>query len=97
MDKYKKITLSEPIESTSTKTTYEYVELKEPVLIQVKQFYDEHQKNGALSAMSLLITLLSGIPKDALNKMAFTDYKNCEVFLTGFLNYSPKMERGESV
>lgn len=96
MEKTKRIELSSPVESTATKTRYEYIDLKEPVLLQVQQWYDEQQKAGVLRSMGLLITLVSGMPPDAVNKMSFTDYKQCEAYLMGFLMYSPSQLGGEN-
>ncbi|ANI28911.1 hypothetical protein PL78_03520 [Yersinia entomophaga] len=89
LERSKTITLVKPISYEANKTTYETIELGEPVLIQVQQFYDEQAKSGALSAMGLLISLVSSVPREAIKKMAFTDYKACEVYMMGFLTYSP--------
>ncbi|EKN3986914.1 phage tail assembly protein [Yersinia enterocolitica] len=94
LERTKTITLIKPISHEATKTTYEFIELSEPVLIQVQQFYDEQAKSGALSAMGLLISLVSNVPREAIKKMAFTDYKACEVYMMSFLAYSPQAENG---
>lgn len=94
LERSKTISLVKPISHEATKTTYEAIELSEPTLLQVQQFYDEQSKNGALSAMGLLITLVSGVPREAVKKMAFTDYKVCEVYMMRFLAYSPQPESG---
>ncbi|EPI9084583.1 phage tail assembly protein, partial [Yersinia enterocolitica] len=51
-------------------------------------------KNGSLSGMGLLISLVSNVPREAIKKMAFTDYKVCEVYMMSFLAYSPQPESG---
>ncbi|CNL74156.1 phage tail assembly protein [Yersinia kristensenii] len=94
LERTKTIPLVKPISHEATKTTYEVIELSEPVLIQVQQFYDEQTKSGSLSAMGLLISLVSGVPREAIKKMAFTDYKACEVYMMSFLAYSPQPESG---
>ncbi len=94
LERSKTITLVKPISDNSGKQTWEAVDLSEPTLLQVQQFYDEQAKAGALSAMGLLIALLASVPREVVKKMAFTDYKSCEVYLLGFLNYSPTMETG---
>ncbi|AVX38518.1 phage tail assembly protein [Yersinia massiliensis] len=94
LERTKTITLVKPISHDATKTTYEFIELSEPVLLQVQQFYDEQAKSGALSAMGLLISLVSNVPREAIKKMAFTDYKSCEVYMMSFLAYSPQPESG---
>ena len=94
LERSKTIALVKPISHEATKTTYEVVELSEPVLLQVQQFYDEQAKSGSLSAMGLLISLVSNVPREAIKKMAFTDYKACEVYMMSFLTYSPAGEDG---
>ncbi|MBK5145996.1 phage tail assembly protein [Budviciaceae bacterium BWR-B9] len=94
LERSKTINLVKPITWDTTKTTYEFVELSEPILLQVQQFYDDQTKNGSLSAMGLLISLVSNIPREAIKRMAFTDYKECENYLMGFLMYSPEGESG---
>ncbi|WP_145547762.1 phage tail assembly protein [Yersinia massiliensis] len=96
LERTKTITLVKPISHEATKTTYEFIELGEPVLLQVQQFYDEQAKSGALSAMGMLISLVSNVPREAIKKMAFTDYKACEVYMMSFLAYSPQRESGET-
>ncbi|CFQ94684.1 bacteriophage protein [Yersinia frederiksenii] len=94
MERSKTISLVKPISHEATKTTYEVIELCEPTLLQVQQFYDEQTKTGSLSGMGLLIALVSGVPREAIKKMAFTDYKTCEVYMMGFLAYSPMGDDG---
>lgn len=94
LERTKTITLVKPISHDATKTTYEHIELGEPVLIQVQQFYDEQAKTGSLSAMGMLISLVSNVPREAIKKMAFTDYKACEEYMMSFLTYSLKKEDG---
>ncbi|QWA09789.1 phage tail assembly protein [Sodalis ligni] len=94
LERSKTITLVKPISDNSGKQTWEVVDLCEPTLLQVQQFYDEQAKAGALSAMGLLIALLAGVPREVVKKMAFTDYKSCEGYLLGFLNYSPTADAG---
>ncbi|CCQ38777.1 MULTISPECIES: phage tail assembly protein [Yersinia] len=94
LERSKTISLVKPISHEATKTTYEAIELSEPTLLQVQQFYDEQSKNGSLSGMGLLISLVSNVPREAIKKMAFTDYKVCEVYMMSFLAYSPQPESG---
>ncbi|MBK5075088.1 phage tail assembly protein [Budviciaceae bacterium CWB-B4] len=94
LERAKTIQLIKSISDNATKMTYEEINLSEPVLLQVQQFYDEQTKSGSLSAMGLLIALVSGIPREAIKKMAFTDYKACEVYLMSFLSYSPPVSGG---
>lgn len=94
LERTKTINLVKPISDNSGKQTWEALELCEPTLLQVQQFFDEQTKNGSLLGMSLLISLLSGVPREVVKKMAFTDYKACEEYLLGFLNYYPATENG---
>lgn len=90
----KTVTLRQPVVFDAQKTTFEEINLNEPVLLQVQQYYDEQQKNGALSAMGLLISLVSNVPLAAIKKLRFRDYKECEAYLVSFLTYSPPGESG---
>ncbi|TKI02897.1 phage tail assembly protein [Martelella alba] len=94
LERTKTITLVKPISDNSGKQTWEALDLCEPTLLQVQQFYDEQTKAGGLSAMGLLISLLSAVPREVIKKLAITDYKACEGYLLGFLNYSPTAETG---
>ncbi|MDI9094221.1 phage tail assembly protein [Providencia rettgeri] len=86
MEKTKTFTLSTPIESNDGKTRYETITLKEPVLIQVEQFYAEQAKSSSsLPAMRLLIVLISGIPDSEIKKMSITDFNHCKDYLMSFL------------
>ncbi|HDW2137172.1 TPA: phage tail assembly protein, partial [Yersinia enterocolitica] len=44
LERSKTISLVKPISHEATKTTYEAIELSEPTLLQVQQFYDEQTK-----------------------------------------------------
>lgn len=82
----KTITLSKPLESNDGKVRYEEVNLREPCLIEVEQFYDVQNKaSNSLPGMRRLISLVSEIPETELKKMAITDFKQCRDFLTPFL------------
>ncbi|MBL5827650.1 phage tail assembly protein [Serratia fonticola] len=90
LEKSKIIVLSKPIEVSGGKLRYEQIELKEPVLIQVEQFYERQSTKNGMSAMKLLIALTSdGVPEAAISHMDFTDYKECEAYLMGFLTFDP--------
>jgi len=92
LERSKTIILVKPISDNSGKQTWKSIDLHEPALAEVQQFQDEGKKGDPLNAMALLITLLSGIPREVIKKLAFTDYKACEVYLLGFLMYSPTVE-----
>lgn len=69
IEKSKTFTLNTPIESNDGSTRYETINLKEPVLFQVEQFYAEQAKSpSSLPAMRLLIVLVSGIPDPIIKK-----------------------------
>lgn len=87
LEKTKVITLSKMLEDKTQKTGWEQIELREPALIEVEQFYEKEAKASPLAAMRLLISLVSGIPESVLGPMAFTDYRACEGYLLGFLTY----------
>ncbi|WP_447868812.1 phage tail assembly protein [Rahnella aceris] len=84
------IPLDKPLADASGKLVWENIELHEPALIEVNQFFDKQKTDGALAAMGLLISLLSGIPPQVIKKLPFTTFKQCEVFLLTFLNYIPE-------
>lgn len=85
LEKTKIIPLSKMLEDKTQKTAWEQIELREPVLLEVEQFYDKEAKASPLAAMRLLISLVSGVPESVLGRMAFTDYQECEEYLLGFL------------
>ncbi|WP_439069977.1 phage tail assembly protein [Serratia nevei] len=92
LEKNKTITLERPLELPGGKVIYESLELKEPVLVQAEQFYERREQKGALSAMRLLISLVSGVPEGPLGNMLFTDYKRCEEYMLGFLSFEPSAD-----
>ncbi|PHM22909.1 phage tail assembly protein [Xenorhabdus budapestensis] len=89
MEKTKVIQLSKPIESNGGKEVYPEIHLREPCLIEVEQFYEMDKKSNPLAAMRLLIALVSSVPETVLKKMAISDFRQCEAFLTAFLAYTP--------
>ncbi|EMT5674429.1 phage tail assembly protein [Morganella morganii] len=90
METTKTITLSKPLESNDGKVRYEEVNLREPCLFEVEQFYNEMDKTiGSLPAMRLLIVLVSGVPDQAVKRMAISDFVECRDFLMGFLTLTP--------
>lgn len=89
-DKNIVISLDKPLADAGGKLVWESIPLHEPALIEVNQFFDKQKTDGALAAMGLLISLLSGIPPQVIKKLPFTTFKQCEVFLLTFLNYSPE-------
>lgn len=84
------IALDKPLSDATGKLVWEAIELHEPALIEVHQFYEEQKKNGALSAVGLLISLLSAIPLNVVKGISFTRFKQCEAFLLTFLNFKPE-------
>ncbi|MGO2334292.1 phage tail assembly protein [Providencia sp.] len=92
MEKTKVINLSTAIESNDKKERYEKIHLKEPVLIQVEQFYERQaQSASSLPAMRLLISLVSQVPETEIKKMSITDFVQCKDYLTYFLEFESSM------
>nr|WP_272670851.1 phage tail assembly protein [Providencia sp. PROV147] len=86
IEKTKVIELETAIESNDGKTRYESLTLKEPVLIQVEQFYErQSQSSSSLPAMRLLISLVSLVPETEIKKMAISDFVKCKDYLSSFL------------
>jgi len=83
------IALEKPLSDATGKLVWESIELHEPALIEVHQFYEEQKKNGALSAVGLLISLLSAIPVTVVKGISYTRFKQSEAFLLAFLNFTP--------
>ncbi|CDL79997.1 phage tail assembly protein [Xenorhabdus cabanillasii] len=52
MEKTKIIQLSKPIESNNGKEVYQEIQLREPALIEVEQFYETDRKSNPLAAIS---------------------------------------------
>lgn len=91
LEKTKSITLSKKLEMAGGVMVYESLDLKEPVLAQVEQFYECQRNKNSMAAMKLLISLVSTVPESALGNMSFTDYRECEDYLLGFLTYKTSM------
>lgn len=87
LEKSKTIPLSKKLEMANGTIIYESLDLKEPVLDQVEQFYECQRNKNSMAAMKLLIALVSSVPEKVLGTMDFTDYKECEDYLMGFLTY----------
>lgn len=92
-DKSIVIPLTKPLADTSGKLVWESISLHEPALIEVTQFFTSQQTNGPITAMGHLISLLSGIPQLVVKRMPFTTFKQCEVFLLTFLNFTPETSK----
>lgn len=89
------IPLSHPISMGKEHREYQEITLREPTLDEVDNFYKEREKEkSALTGMGLLISLVSGVPRPAVRKLKYRDYKRCEVWLTRFLIWGPP-EDGE--
>ncbi|HAT1683166.1 TPA: phage tail assembly protein [Klebsiella oxytoca] len=83
------VTLRKPLEDATGSIRYETLTLTEPVLMQVEQFYSAQKKSDGLVAMRLLVSLVSGVPENIIRRMAYTDFRRCEAYLTRFLVWSP--------
>ncbi len=89
LEKTKTITLGTPIESNDGKIRYDELTLKEPVLMQVEQFYEvQGRSQSSLPAMRLLISLVSTVPESEIKKMAITDFNLCRDYLLDFLTFN---------
>jgi hypothetical protein len=89
LERTKTITLIAPLEGAEKNVTYESLQLKAPALVQVEQFYERQATQTSLSAMRLLICLVTGVPEGQLQKMDYIDFKKCEEYLLGFLTWKP--------
>ncbi|WP_174889215.1 phage tail assembly protein [Candidatus Williamhamiltonella defendens] len=85
------LNLIKPLSSVDGKETFNSLVIKEPCFSQIEQFYDEQSKNGNMSAMGLLISLLSDplIPQNIIKSMNYRDYRKAEKYLLDFLRYPP--------
>lgn len=83
------LNLIKPLKSADGKETYNSFILNEPSFSQVEQFYHEQAKNGNMSAMGVLISLLSEplVPLNIVQTMNYRDYRKAEQYLLGFLKY----------
>ncbi|AVF37396.1 hypothetical protein BV494_07790 [Rahnella sikkimica] len=86
--------LANPLQDSAGKRSWSSIDLSEPNLEQVDQFYKTQTVKGGLTSMSALIAELSDIPPEVINRLPYTDYKSCEAYLLGFLNYSPTPDTG---
>jgi len=91
------ITLSQPVSVGKEHMEFHEITLKEPTLDEVDNFYQEREKHkSALAGMGLLISLVSGVPRPAVRKLSYRDYKRCEVWLTRFLTWTPEEDETSS-
>lgn len=88
------IELSSTITDDKTKTSYERVELREPLLLQVEQFYAVSKKDGGLAGMRTLVALVGNIPEQVVKNMAYGDFKKCQGYLLTFLDDTPSKNGG---
>ncbi|PWI82144.1 phage tail assembly protein [Enterobacter sp. CGMCC 5087] len=87
------ITLSKPVSLGKEYCEYHEITLKEPTLDEVDKFYQEREsEKSTLMGMGLLISLVSGVPRPAVRKLSYRDYKRCEVWLSRFLMWTPEEE-----
>ncbi|HGM5452830.1 TPA: phage tail assembly protein [Serratia marcescens] len=90
LEKTKTIPLSRAL--TVGETRYGHLDLKEPALAEVEQFYELQRAKNSMAAMKLLIALNAQVTEKALGPMAFTDYRKCEDYLMSFLTYDPSAD-----
>lgn len=85
------LNLIKPLKSADGKETYNSFVINEPSFSQIEQFYDEQSKNGNMSAMGLLISILSDplVPLNIIKGMNYRDYRKAERYLLDFLRYPP--------
>lgn len=83
------LNLIKPLSSADGKETYNSFVISEPCFTHIEQFYVEQSKNGNMSAMGLLISLLSDplVPANVIKGMNYRDYRKAEKYLLGFLRY----------
>ncbi|ELN0130428.1 phage tail assembly protein [Raoultella planticola] len=89
LERTKIITLTTPLEDVAQKTRYEQLELKAPTLSQVEKFYEKQESSTAISAMCLLIAMVTDTRESALAPMDYIDFCKCKEYLLGFLNWKP--------
>jgi len=90
LEKNKTIPLCKALESANVR--YEHLDLKEPALAEVEQFYEMQRSKNGMAAMKLLLALNTGVTEKTLSGMAYTDYKKCEDFLMSFLTFDPSAD-----
>jgi hypothetical protein len=84
MEDTKTITLKKSVEFNAE--TFHELHLREPVADEIDKFSKASEKDGAVSALLLLISLVTGIPKPAIGKIGARDMKAAERFLSSFLD-----------
>lgn len=89
LERIKVITLTKPLVDDAQKTRYEELELKAPTLNQAEQFYEKQSSSTSLSAMRLLIALVTDTRESVLQPMDFIDFRKCEDYLLSFLTWKP--------
>ena len=89
LERTKIIVLIKPLEDTAQKIRYEQLELKAPTLSQVEQFYEKQDSSTSISAMRLLIALVTETRESVLTSMDFIDFCKCKEYLLSFLSWKP--------
>lgn len=87
MDDVKIITLRKPV--TVGSDTIDQIGLREPTGGEMVQFEKELRTEGFQSAMNRLISLVSGVPKVAIERVGIRDLREAADFLSGFTGASP--------
>ncbi|WP_392563202.1 phage tail assembly protein (plasmid) [Orbus sturtevantii] len=87
----KVITLITPIANNDNSLKYESVQLREPTILEMENYYNDiKSNNNHLSAVKKMVSLMSAIPMEITNKLKWRDFKNCESYLMGFFDYTPE-------
>ncbi|WP_411197242.1 phage tail assembly protein [Klebsiella variicola] len=89
LERTKIIILTRPLEDAAQKIRYEQLELKAPNLAQVEQFYEKQDSSTSISAMRLLIALVTDTRESILAPMDYVDFCKCKEYLLSFLNWKP--------
>lgn len=83
MDPTLHIDLAQPV--TLGQQTYAALDLREPTAGELMKFEQTLTKDGAVAGLILLIALIAGIPRPAVEKISVTDYRQAEAYLAGFI------------
>ena len=69
----------------SDATEYNTIHLQEPNVDQLSKFIKATQKENAIDAMKMLISLISGLPLAVLAKVGSRDFFKAQSYLMNFL------------
>lgn len=90
----KTLVLNKPIELAGE--TFSHLDLREPTVAELIKFDSAAEKDGVLKGTLFLISMVTGVPVPALEKLGALNYREVERYLKFFINPVPVTGEGSS-